>query len=655
MWVYAAHAREAVEALPAAHALKARAPWKWHARAVREALAAGRRSAHARGASHMFDMGAAGEALDAFAAEHAPETRAVRPDASDAEIVDKARRIAADFQLRTLSLSSVDALAVARVTCGLYDVKLPEVDDDAGKVARVKCELWWRRRLRTAHARGAEASNIRMHFVHYGADPYASDDAVRRRIAQNRRNAATLDAVTLENELGQRYTIAELAAISISNKALKRGELMTRLRGCEDLAVAAGFAGVMFTLTCPSRFHSVRQLGERVRFVPNKKYDRSSPRDAQAHLRRVWARIRAQLKREGVSFFGMRVAEPHHDATPHWHGLVFSNNVDRFCAVMRAHGLADAGDERGAQERRVRFERIDSAKGSAVGYIAKYIAKNVDGAHVGDHKTEEKFIVAPDLLGDIEITPSQRVETWAAQWGIRQFQAFGCAPVGVWRELRRVKEADLPDAAESPEIRAAWHAAQKTDEHRADWAEYARAMGGIAGEGRRIYIKHTTEHREGRYGIGPVKVPHGVAARGVARIVDGICTYTRETEIFVPSVRHEWTVVSKARSGERRKFVRTFDDVVPMTDAHRAAAPLVVDPNLWLQGDALAWWEGASERERAEGFERSGAAASTRTRVNNCTRSDRSGVADPTDRAARGSGNSVSGEVSGAKRGQRNL
>ncbi|CAN0621097.1 Replication protein [Burkholderia multivorans] len=630
MWVYAAEARSAVEALPAALALKKRVPWAWHGRAVRDALAAGRKSAHARNAAHMFDVGAAGESLAAFVQEHAPDTRAVRPDASDGEICDKARRIAADFQLRAYGLVTADALVVARTTCDVYGVAMPNFDVPTEQLARVKCELWWRRRLRTLHARGAEASNIRLHFVHYRAQPYASDDAVRRRDAQNRRNTATLESVTLENELGQRFTLADLAAVSVSNKALKRGELMTRLRGCEDLADAARFAGVMFTLTCPSRFHAVRQLGNRTRFVPNKRYDPAlSPRDAQAYLRRVWARIRAQLKREGVSFFGMRVAEPHHDGTPHWHGLVFSNNVDRFCAVMRAHGLRDAGGERGAQERRVSFERIDSAKGSAVGYVAKYIAKNIDGAHVGDHKTNEGFTVAPDLIGDLEITPSQRVETWAAQWGIRQFQAFGCAPVGVWRELRRVKEADLPSADESPEILAAWRAAQKTDEHRADWAEYARAMGGVAGEARRIYIKHTTEHRQGRYGIGPMKVPHGVAARGIAHVVDGICAYSRETEIFVPATRHEWTVVSRrGERVERAAFSRTFGDAVPMTDEHRAEAAAFVAPDLWLKGDALTWWEGASERERAEGFERSGAAASTRTRVNNCTRPAAGGVSE---------------------------
>ncbi|KVL36384.1 replication protein [Burkholderia territorii] len=549
MWVYAVDAKASVEALPIAHGLKTRVPLRWYGAAMRDALAAGRKSAAVRRATHMFDVGAARAALEAFEADHAPQTRAVRPDAADGEIVEKARRIAAEAQFRMIGVTTADALVLARVTCDAYGVEMPEAETPEGVVARAMCELWWRRKLRTTHARGAEASNIRLRFVHYGADCYASDDAVRRRVAQNRRNRATLTAVTLENQDGHRFTLAELADKSVSNKAIKRGELFTRLRGCEELASDAKYAGVMFTLTCPSRFHAVRQLAGGTRCIPNKRYDPAlTPRDAQAYLRKTWARIRAQLNREGVSFFGMRVAEPHHDSTPHWHGLVFSNNVDRFCAVMRAHGLKDSGDERGASSRRVQFERIDTAKGSAVGYIAKYISKNIDGHAVGEHKTQEGFTVVPDLLGDLEITPSQRVETWAAQWGIRQFQAFGCAPVGVWRELRRVKADDLPTEAESAAIRDAWAAAQKTEERPADWAAFCRAMGGVAGEARMVYVKRTTEMREGRYGIVPAKVPHGVAARGVATVTDGLCTYSRETEIFVPATRHQWRVVS--RSGE---------------------------------------------------------------------------------------------------------
>ncbi len=549
MWIYAHAIAAVLPTLGAMNSARQRLPMKWYRRAYRAAEAAGRASARKANAPHMFDTAAAEASMTAFVDEHAPATLPVRPDASDMQICDKARRIADDVVLRTLGLDADDARLVCMRTCDDYAVRMPAFDDAAQQVARVKCELWWRRQLRRLHIRSLEHSNVRLHYVHYKAEPYASDDAVRRRIAQNRRNAATLESVTLENELGHRFTLAELAAKSISNKALKRGELMTRLRGCEDLATAANFAGVMFTLTCPSRFHAIRQLGGGTRFIANKKYNGANARDGQLYLRKVWARIRAQLKREGVTYFGMRVAEPHHDSTPHWHGLIFSNNVERVCAVMTAHGLKDSPNERGAKERRVNFTRIDSAKGSAVGYIAKYIAKNIDGAHVGEHKTQEKFIVQSDMWGEDEITPSQRVEAWAALWGIRQFQQFGGAPVGVWRELRRVKEADLPTADESPEIVAAWQAAQKTDTHRADWAEYARAMGGVAGEARRIVVKKTTEHRAGRYGIAPVSVPHGVAALGIATVIDGLCKYTRETEIFVPATRYEWKKVERSAAG----------------------------------------------------------------------------------------------------------
>ncbi|NOV27666.1 replication endonuclease [Cupriavidus necator] len=577
MWGYLRDAAAAVPALPEMQEARARVPMRWYNRVLKAADKAGRDSA-ARLARHdMFDLGAAAGAVAAFLADHAPQGLPVRPDATDYEICKKARAIAADVLLKTTGLSTADALIVCERECERQGTELPKItppkkrqgDHDAhvrryrampAIVARVRCELWWRRRLRAKHIRALEHSNIRLHYVHYRSDPYASNDAVRRRAAQNRRNAATLAATTLENELGQCFTLAELAEKSVANKALRRGELMTRLKGAEELADAAGFAGVMFTLTCPSRFHAVKQLGHK--WKPNPNYDDAlDPRAAQLYLRGVWARIRAELARLGIAYFGVRVAEPHHDGCPHWHGLLFSNDLDTVCRVIRAQGLKDSPNEAGAQERRVRFERIDRAKGSAVGYIAKYIAKNIDGHAVGDHKTKEGYVVQADMLGDDVINPSQRVEAWAACWGIRQFQFVGGAPVGTWRELRRVKEADLPAADECQAIRDAWEAAQRTEDKPASWAEYARAMGGVAGEGKRIAIRYTERMEPGRYGLTLRKVPHGVQAMGRAHIVDGICDYWRQAPIFVPATRYEWRKV-----------------------------------------------------------ERSGGAASTRTRVNNCTR-----------------------------------
>ncbi|WP_427306589.1 replication endonuclease [Cupriavidus sp. H39] len=557
-WIYTRDRGSSLPALPELQEARARVPVRWYNRALKAADKAGRDSAARLDRPDMFDLGAAAGAVAAFLADHAPQGLPVRPDATDYEICMKARKIAADVLLRTTGLDTGDALVVCLAECerqGTAPPKVtapeespdPEAHKAAGIVARVRCELWWRRRLRAAHIRQLEHSNIRLHYVHYRSDPYASNDAVRRRQAQNRRNAATLAATTLENELGHRFTLAELAEKSVANRALRRGELMTRLKGAEELADAAAFAGVMFTLTCPSRFHAVKQLGHK--WKPNPNYDDTlDPRAAQLYLRGVWARIRAELARLGVVYFGVRVAEPHHDGCPHWHGLLFSDDLDTVCRVIRAHGLKDTPEEKGADERRVRFERIDRAKGSAVGYIAKYIAKNIDGHAVGDHKTKEGYVVQADMLGDDVITPSQRVEAWAACWGIRQFQFVGGAPVGVWRELRRVKAEDVPDEAESAEIRAAWSAAQRTEDKPASWAEYARAMGGVAGEGKRIAIRYTERMEPGRYGLTLRKVPHGVQAMGRAHIVDGICDYWRAAPIFVPATRYTWTKVE--RSGE---------------------------------------------------------------------------------------------------------
>jgi hypothetical protein len=213
--------------------------------------------------------------------------------------------------------------------------------------------------------------------------------------------------------------------------------------------------GLFLTLTCPSRFHA-RFAASGMR---NPKYDGSTPLDAQQYLNQVWARTRAALDRQSMKPYGLRVVEAHHDGTPHWHLLLFipKHQAKELISIFRGYALAEDGMEPGAQKRRFEVVPIDKSKGSAAGYIAKYISKNLD-AHGVD----------ADLNGFEAKDSAERVNAWATTWGIRQFQQFGGAPVTVWRELRRIKE--LPD--EHPMFDA-WHAADN-----GQWDLFVTAMGG---------------------------------------------------------------------------------------------------------------------------------------------------------------------------------
>ncbi|EHN8827143.1 replication endonuclease [Enterobacter bugandensis] len=337
-------------------------------------------------------------------------------------------------------------------------------DEIAPAVMRMFNEVWWRGRLRRIAASWREHLQIAVGNVSKKRHAYASKNCVTDWREQKRRTREFLKGLDLEDEDGNRISLIEKYDGSVANPAIRRCELMTRIRGFENICNELGYVGEFYTLTAPSKYHATTKAGYR-----NSKWNGASPSDTQSYLTGLWARIRAKLHREEIRIFGIRVAEPHHDATPHWHMLMFMlpEDVERVRLIIRDYAWEEDHHElKSDKSKKARFhaEAIDPEKGSATGYVAKYISKNIDG-YALDGETD-------DESGELLKETAPAVSAWAARWHIRQFQFIGGAPVTVYRELRRLADTETAHGL-SVEFAAVHDAADA-----GDWAGYVNAQGG---------------------------------------------------------------------------------------------------------------------------------------------------------------------------------
>ncbi|TVP08612.1 replication endonuclease [Shewanella sp. MSW] len=334
--------------------------------------------------------------------------------------------------------------------------------DDAikvkGAINRAKDEQWWRRKLKTKHIREGETLSRRYNQVNRTKGIYISNLGLGKIRHRWQENQSFLESTLATNEHGYSASLAELSSLNVSNPSIRRQELMVRTRGFEECSKAMGHQALFITLTCPSKYH--RSLSKSGSKNPN--WNGATPLDGQQYLRRTFERIRAALGNQGIGIFGFRVAEPHHDGTPHWHLLLFvePEQSQALLKVFRRYAFEEDGNEPGAAKHRLKVEEIDPSKGSATGYIAKYISKNIDGEGIDQ-----------DLYGKDAKDSAIRVRAWASLWGIRQFQQLGGASVTVWRELRRM------EAIKAAELN--WIESIRQCADQGNWQGYTEQMGGV--------------------------------------------------------------------------------------------------------------------------------------------------------------------------------
>lgn len=623
-------------------------PLSWLSRLLdrwRERRAVDAREANLQHLQHCRAIGAAHQA-------------GVRADAGDADIVQEARESARDMErrlqqrdiitpagwpdgVRLLALwAEVQAWLTERGLLAYWQrpAKRSTLQPHTaagrieGMLKRTRCERRWRAVLRRVHARAVEATARAIGLVSKRAGCYVSEESMRRRASQRARNAAALESVVAVNDRGQDYTLAELAARGPANAEIRRHELMTRIAGFEVVARDCGHEALFVTVTCPSSMHAVRTSRDSHGVEPNPNYDgRTQPDEAQQYLVKQWARFRSACDRWGLAIYGFRIAEPNHDGTPHWHALLFLPPVvaqgkakrNRWAGrpvamrlvmvMLRRYFWRKAGrpDETGARRHRVKVERIDWKRGSAAGYVAKYVAKNIDG-----------YRVEKDLYGNEAMSASRRVDAWASTWRIRQFQQVGGAPVTVWRELRRLH----PDqAAAAPLVALALDAANvaseaedidechdiaRTETAAHGWAGYLELQGGarVARKDLRIRLLKETTGELGRYGEPLAARTVGVVTQQVERqevppvgIVLRPMHRTVVTTAEVESERCTWITVARDAVAAVVERIRT-------PEGGKVACP---------RPDLAGWAPGQVRRAQGQG-----AAGSLPpwSPVNNCTR-----------------------------------
>jgi hypothetical protein len=344
-------------------------------------------------------------------------------------------------------------------------LKAPEINTKQtleGCIKRMQDKSWWLRRLRRLLNKSREEVMIYLNQVNRNKGIYCSDLTALNRQFQKQKQEEMLKSLTMTNELGEQFSLYDLSQVNVSNPVIRRNELMTRARGFEDMALELGHEGIFVTLTCPSKYHNAySKSGQR-----NPRWQGLMPYEGQQYLCKTWSKIRSELARQNIHIYGLRIAEPQHDGTPHWHMMLFMEKcqIDNFTLIIKRYSLEEDGDEKGAEDNRCDFKLIDRKKGSATGYIAKYVCKNIDG------KDLDKGV-----HGEDPIMAAQRVEAWASCWGIRQFQQIGGVSVTVWRELRRFRKPEAEKSVYEDESFMEIHKAADSG----NWASYTKLMGGV--------------------------------------------------------------------------------------------------------------------------------------------------------------------------------
>ncbi|EGB9207093.1 replication endonuclease [Salmonella enterica] len=339
-------------------------------------------------------------------------------------------------------------------------------------ISKMLSVRFWSRHFRTFTRRWREHLYIVVGDVRRQRSVICSPQWVQHWLASRKRGREIMAETDLEDEeTGETLPLLSAVDASVSNNEKRRAEMLTRVKGLEELAALdhmsqdSDYVALFFTWTAPQQYHAWLETGRR-----NRKWNGASPRETQRYFTRTFKNFSTALTRRAIHIFGMHVTESHHDGTPHWHGILFVRREqeatlrDVFEGYANAENCSAHRPGKPPEQSQLMIKPVDKRMGSLTAYITKHICRNLEGCAPGGRDKE---------TGRPWTELARHSAAWASLWGIKQFQFTGGPPVSVWRELRKLSDQKQADSV-SPAFGELHHAARA-----GDWAEYTRLQGGL--------------------------------------------------------------------------------------------------------------------------------------------------------------------------------
>ncbi|MEG5921948.1 replication endonuclease [Enterobacter hormaechei] len=386
-----------------------------------------------------------------------------------------------------------------------------------GSLARMLCADWWYRKLWQMRCEWREEQLRAVCLVNKKASPYVSYEAVIHKREQRRKSLEFFKSHELVNADGDTLDMEDVVNASNSDPAHRRNEMMACVKGLELIAEMRSDCAVFYTLTCPSRFHATLNNGR-----PNPKWRSETVRQSSDYLVETFAAFRKAMHKAGLRWYGVRVAEPHHDGTVHWHLLCFMRKKDRrsITALLRKFAIREDREELGKNTGpRFKSELINPRKGTPTSYIAKYISKNIDGRGLAKEVSKETGRSLRDS--------AEHVTAWASLHRVQQFRFFGIPGRQAYRELRllagQAGRAQGDKKAGAPVLENARLDAVLAAADAGCFATYIMKQGGVLVPRKHHLVRTAYELNDEPSAYGD----HGVRIYGIwSPIVEGrICTH----------------------------------------------------------------------------------------------------------------------------------